>query len=957
MYRTLSASQKFAATLASAIIAGAGLILTLKLNLAPTYPDFIVGSITWRNEGKLQDLLVGPITIAVFAFCLLYLVKQFARLNRDSDTVTADEATMQLLWWSVPALFATGLLITGTKADADMALLSSAGLTLTAWTLARFAPGSSGVSPAIAGWTFFGLLLISLIPMEVALVLGRLPMNYMGGLNLQSYIYATYGIASVGFVLLAIAIHTQSRAVTKFLPHVLTFGQIGAAFLVFNAYPARLLSPSGEIIEYRISGVLPLILTALALWAIFDVFTRFRRFQRTDATSLSLLLSPSALFFVVAVAKAGATLPPHISPDDYHIGERLVGSWAYLKGMVPYVDYLPPHGLIDDDLIGLLVNLFFDGTAAPVAEASRLAFWLLGFITVIAVERFTGSIGLALITAFFLGGSRLSGLFLTLFLCLWFSQGLRASPSRWLATWILCAPILLLTVMPHGTILVAASVPYVLFLVWRSFAANNRSWMKAPAVALGVLLMLSIVTPLPSMLLAAIRYVRENGPINQIAYGLPWADSLGSAAPSWIFFEFARMSWIAVPLVCAFLAHRLYSANERRIDAYMPVAVVFILSLLLIPYSMGRIGPAHLSRPGLVAQFGWVALIPLVAWGFMPRPISRQLLITVIVLAGAALGSLAHVDSVSVRSFLHNANGKVAAGILTYGASFGLPNLGVSEINPVQRDRLLRLNRALTKLLAPGETYLDLTSRSAHYFYLDKLPPVAVTAPYNMVPLAQQHRAVEQLKRKPVRVALLQADNVIHDGGGLALRSPLLFRFVMDNYLPVWSEGFVFGVLKHPDHAPDELRFQSEIRAFSDGNWERGINRREAAFLAVKVTPFTVGSTVHFPGGDVRRITRVWDEGNAVWVDGAPLDPGKMGAPNMVTTLVSPETAAEYRARLMDAAFVGKDLAKIPVSWGRSESSLASRMALVHKLDAVPPRAVQLRREGNAYAVEPPASE
>ena len=176
----------------------------------------------------------------------------------------------------------------------------------------------------------------------------------------------------------------------------------------------------------------------------------------------------------------------------------------------------------------------------------------------------------------------------------------------------------------------------------------------------------------------------------------------------------------------------------------------------------------------------------------------------------------------------------------------------------------------------------------------------------------------------------------------------------MENYLPLWSEGFIFGILKHPDQAPDALRFQSEVRAFSDGNWERGIHRREAAFLVVNATPFTVGSIVHFPGGDVRRITRVWNEGNAVWVDGAQLDPGKMGAPNMVTTLVSPETAAEYWARLMDAAFIAKDLGKIPVSWGHSESSLAARMVLAHKLDAVPPRTFQLRPEGNAYAVAGP---
>lgn len=950
MYLTLAPSQKFAATLASAIVAGAALILALKLNFAPAYPDFIVGSITWRNEAKLQDLLVGPIVIAVFSFCLLYLVRQFDRLNHETDFATADGAIKQLLWWSVPALFSIGLLSTGAKADGGMVLLSAAGIVLTAWALVRAGGGRAGVSPETAGWGFFAVILLGLIPIEVALVLGRLPANHGEGLNLQSYIYATYAVTTLGFVGLAAAIQTRANLVARWLPLALAIGQVGAAILVFDAYPARLLSPGGVVSEYRVNGMLPALLAALALWAVFDVVSRFRRFRRSEATSLSVLLSPIALFFLIAVAKAGYTSPPQINPDDFHFGEHLVGWWSYLRGMVPYVDYLPPHGLIDDDLAGLLSSIFFDGTAATLAEANRLAFWLLAFATVISVHRFSGSVGLALIAAFFLGG-RLAWLFLTPFLCLWFSQSLRASPSRWLAAWIVTAPIIILGVPPQGIILVAAALPYALFLVWQGRGAIDRSRMKAPALALGFLLLLSVFVPLPSMLFGAIRYVWENGPNNQVAYGVPWAISLSKTEPSWVFLELVRMSWIAVPLVCLFLAQTLYARNERRIEAYMPCAVAFVFAILLIPYSMGRIDPASLSRPGLAAQFGWIALIPLVSWEFISRSANRQLLMVAIVVAGAALGGLAGLNYVSITSFLHAAYGKAGTGVLRDGGKLGLPNLGIGDIKDDHLERLVRLNRALTQLLGAGETYLDLTSRSAHYFYLDKPPPVPVTAPYNMVSLAQQQRAIDQLKLKSVRVALLQADNLIHDGGGLALRSPLLFRFIMDNYLPVWLEGFVFGIRKDQNQVPDALRPQAEVRNLSDGNWERGIHRREAAFVVGNAAPFTVGSVAQFGNGDTRRIVRIWNEGNAIWVDGAPLDSAKTGAPNKVTALMSPEGAAEHRARLLDASFIARDLGKIPVSWGRSESSLQARMTLTSRLDAIHPLAYQLLREGSAYKV------
>ncbi|MBK8118758.1 MAG: hypothetical protein IPK39_05700 [Sulfuritalea sp.] len=224
---------------------------------------------------------------------------------------------------------------TGAKADWGVALLSSTGLLLTAWALARSGNAPVGVSPEIAGWAYFSLILIALIPMEVALILGRLPGNYADGLHLQSYIYTTYGVAATGFVLLAIAIQQRSLLVGRYLPLGLAIGQVGASFLIFDAYPARLLSPDGVISEYRVSAALPIILAAIALWAVFDVLMRFRRFRRTDTPKLSMLLSPTALFFLVAFAKAGYTVPPHISPDDYHLGEHLVGWWSYLKGMVP----------------------------------------------------------------------------------------------------------------------------------------------------------------------------------------------------------------------------------------------------------------------------------------------------------------------------------------------------------------------------------------------------------------------------------------------------------------------------------------------------------------------------------------------------------------------------------------------------------------------------------------------
>jgi hypothetical protein len=85
----------------------------------------------------------------------------------------------------------------------------------------------------------------------------------------------------------------------------------------------------------------------------------------------------------------------------------------------------------------------------------------------------------------------------------------------------------------------------------------------------------------------------------------------------------------------------------------------------------------------------------------------------------------------------------------------------------------------LDRVLEPGETYLDLTGRHAHYFYFDRRPPIETGSVYNLVAEAQQRRAVEALRREPPPAVLLSADNLLYDGGPLGLRSHLLYRHVL----------------------------------------------------------------------------------------------------------------------------------------------------------------------------------
>ena len=123
-----------------------------------------------------------------------------------------------------------------------------------------------------------------------------------------------------------------------------------------------------------------------------------------------------------------------------------------------------------------------------------------------------------------------------------------------------------------------------------------------------------------------------------------------------------------------------------------------------------------------------------------------------------------------MQNLVSATSARIGSGVLRDGQFAGMPNIGVANVQDEHWNGLVKLNALLNNKLSSGETYLDLTGRHAQYFYLNRKPSMAVTAPYNMAPPQQQQRAVNVLTRDLPRIALLQSNtyNINHDGGGLA---------------------------------------------------------------------------------------------------------------------------------------------------------------------------------------------
>ena len=393
---------------------------------------------------------------------------------------------------------------------------------------------------------------------------------------------------------------------------------------------------------------LALLICALIIAAALDVLIRYKKYHEP-----AQLLSPLALFALLLLIKIGAN-PSFVLPsDDYHFGEQLLGWWSYLQGSIPYADYLPPHGIIVDDFSGWLNHVFYGGGAIGVIEGQKLSFAMIGLTTFIAIYRFSKSTGLAFIATYVLGANIhhhfSSGLLLlSIFLYLWLQLKLIDQPSKWLSTWLLSMPILVLAIPAQGLVLIAASAPVACYILYALCQEPKKISLRLLGLSALTLVALCFFSPLPSMLFNAIRYVVENAQINQIAYGIPWHDSWTAAMKfislprklkplaSFIIslpIDIIRLSWLAAMAASLGILYGYRKSILQNKLITLPATVSLILLLLLTPYSMGRIDPWYFSRPGFVSILAWATLLPLMLWHTLKSK-HRPLLVAFVALVG-----------------------------------------------------------------------------------------------------------------------------------------------------------------------------------------------------------------------------------------------------------------------------------------------------------------------------------
>lgn len=924
MVKKISSYELFSVVIGALIIGAFAVKVVLGISSPPFYPDFIVGYITWEEDTKFQDILAVPAFIFSFFLFFIVTINTLNKYQQIKKPNLGEEFSGQILIWSLPFLAGFSSLFLGVGLNSELIYLPVAGIFFITTIFRLHATHEKIVRPKEIGILLLAVLIISLIPLEIYIILSRVSTSLSASIN-EKFIFISMLIAILGyFVALIYALYDPTQ-IKKLLPFLLLVGQLGLSLFYVTLYPAYILTPNLGLMKYNTTIWLNLLIMGLIFLAIIDVVRRYKK--NSYSGNISKNISPFALYGLLIGLKFSNTSLPYISTDDYHFGEGLLGWWSYLQGAIPYVGYIPAHGFIDDDLPRAFSTIFYDGTASTFYESKRIANALLGLTAYISIFWFSGSSILAFIAIFLLGGG-LKWYFLTLFLCLWFSKMLWKNHARWVAIWLLTAPIAILGVPPQGISIVIASALLAIYHLWYFlFKQDSRNWYPI-AISSLILLIVVIITPIGWMMDGALKYVIENGAINQIAYGVPWALSLSQKN---FILEIVRMSWIVVPPIALITLYYLRVSSVDIEKKLLPVLVLFIFMLFLIPYTLGRIDPASVSRPGILASYVWTILLPLIFWRFL-APKNKVLLMVVICFMGASIG----FATLSFEQLSASLNRFVYSPPVKSGTASGLSNIGIAIVDDAHWERLTTLNNLLNNNLQEGDTYLDLTSRNAQYFYMNRIPPIPVTAPYNLVPISQQKTAVNFLRSKPPKIALFEGNNIRHDGSVLALRNPYLYQFVLDNYIPKYMDGFILGFRKEDFQHSSNVGITAKLKSITDENWEGGKHRYENAIVIddpYLIKYVAVGDKFVW-NGDVLFVSRVWPEGLAIWFEQKLPYQSPDLSTDKILWVGSKTAMTEYQRELLHSSFSQSDFKKIPISWGHSARSLESKMSKVSDLDS-----------------------
>jgi hypothetical protein len=251
-----------------------------------------------------------------------------------------------------------------------------------------------------------------------------------------------------------------------------------------------------------------------------------------------------------------------------------------------------------------------------------------------------------------------------------------------------------------------------------------------------------------------------------------------------------------VPLVYYFI-HNLREIKSQNIlinnHRFFLLLALLIMTIALIPRSAGRIDPDGFSRPFIASAILILTGVPILIF---PTLLSQTTRIRFVLMASIIFGIFGSHESQLARMM------QIPVQILHQPAqtvsNTGLYGVGENVLmDEAQVSRQRAIKEVLVALLNSQESYYDVTNHNSDYSFQGRPSPITDTAFYNTPTASQQLKLIEQLEEKRVPLALISANNILHDGGTLPLRAFWIYRYLLENYIPFEdNSGYVWMIRK-----------------------------------------------------------------------------------------------------------------------------------------------------------------
>ncbi len=508
-------------------------------------------------------------------------------------------------------------------------------------------------------------------------------------------------------------------------------------------------------------------------------------------------ITPLAVALLVFFVKVALDIPRLDLADEYHTGEFVVPYWAYKTyGMLPYVDLAPARGLINL-IYGWVAEEVMGGKYTSYAIAGSYVAISVFFIEFVALRWAIGPWPALFLTLLSPAANGISEIDVvsTVLLAVICRASFVVRPVAWIAIWVLLGTVAVLFAPGQGGLLVIATCPIGFVKVYEALNSQRRRLIELAIVIVLSLFALTIATPFLQITLGAVRYGLEQSQVNTEMNGVPWA--IGTApVSSALLWEILRSLWLFITIgIGASVYVELRRAGTGWMfnrHVMMGIAIV-ILGMLFIFRATGRIDPGLWTRLGLATDWFVLLLVPLYIFFSYRQRVSAWAIGAITALAGLINSLSNFAPSVTALDRLV-AIPAVSSAALVDGNSVGLGRFGRGQFDRSLLDNYVNLKRFVDTEISPQDTFIDLTNRSSLHYLLDKPPPIEA-AVYNLTNERQQARMVSKLLSNPPGYALAASNTIVHDGGSISLRTHLLYRFVIENYLPLERDGAIW--LRH----------------------------------------------------------------------------------------------------------------------------------------------------------------